>query len=143
MTATLCPAGPEDAPTMARILGDWIAETPWMPDLHTIEENTAFCLRLVPRSLVARQGGRTVGFLARREEEVLCFYLHRDARGQGIGTALLSEAQRARPRLALWTFAANTGARRFYARHGFVETGGTDGDNDEGLPDIRMEWSRA
>ena len=27
----------------------------------------------------------------------------------------------------LWTFVANEGARRFYAREGFVEAGGTDG----------------
>lgn len=127
---------------MARILGDWIAETPWMPRLHSDDENCAFCLGLVPETVVARQASETVGFLARRGEEVLCFYMAQTARGQGIGTALLHEAQRARPRLALWSFAANLEARRFYARHGFVETGGTQGDNDEGLPDIRMEWSR-
>ena len=142
MTARLMPAGPEDAPVMADILGEWVRETDWMPALHTPEADREFCLGLVPRTLVARREGRTCGFLARREEEVLCFYLARAARAQGIGTALLQEAQRARPRLKLWTFAANTDARRFYARHGFAETGGTAGDNDEGLPDIRMEWSR-
>ncbi|MEO1276160.1 MAG: GNAT family N-acetyltransferase [Pseudomonadota bacterium] len=140
---TLHPAAPEDAPVMAAILSDWIDETPWMPRLHTLEEDRAFCLRLVPKTIVARQAGQMVGFLARREEEVLCFYLAASARGQGVGAVLLAEAQRARPRLALWTFAENIGARRFYARNGFVETGGTEGDNDEGLPDIRMEWSRA
>ena len=138
----LAPAAPEDAPVMAQILGDWVRATDWMPELHTADEDRAFCLRMVPRTIVARVDGRTCGFLTRLEEEVQCFYLAAEARGQGIGAALLHEAQRARPRLALWTFAANAGARRFYARHGFVETGGTDGDNDEGLPDIRMEWSR-
>lgn len=142
MKAKLMPAGPEDADVMAMILSDWIDETPWMPRLHTREDDRAFCARLVPRTIVARADGQTVGFLTRLEEEVQCFYLAAPARGQGIGSALLQEAQRARRRLALWTFARNTGARRFYANHGFVETGGTEGDNDEGLPDVRMEWSR-
>ena len=31
-------------------------------------------------------------------------------------------------------------ARRFYERHGFVVVGGTDGDNEEGAPDLRLEW---
>ena len=32
----------------------------------------------------------------------------------------------------------NTGAVRIYERHGFVVVGGTD--NEEGAPDLRMEW---
>jgi len=139
----LRPAGPEDAIVMAHILGAWVEETDWMPKLHTDGENRAFCQRLLPRTIVAQLGGQTVGFLTRLEEEVQCFYLAASARNRGVGSALLAEAQRARPRLALWTFAANTAARRFYSRHGFVEVCGTAGDNDEGLPDIRMEWRRA
>ena len=39
--------------------------------------------------------------------------------------------------LRLWTFASNTGAQRFYARHGFVEVRRTDGrDNEERAPDV-------
>ena len=47
------------------------------------------------------------------------------------------------PLRQLWTFAANTGARRFYERHGFVATRRTDGDNEEGAPDILYVWSGA
>ena len=43
--------------------------------------------------------------------------------------------------LQLWTFEANQRARRFYERHGFVATGSTEGDNEEGAPDVRYEWS--
>jgi ribosomal protein S18 acetylase RimI-like enzyme len=40
-------------------------------------------------------------------------------------------------RLALWAFQANTSARRFYERHGFVEARRTDGrDNEERTPDV-------
>ena len=61
--------------------------------------------------------------------------------GQGIGSRLLERAKAERPDgLDLWTFQANTGARRFYERHGFVEVARTDGDNEEGEPDIRLRW---
>lgn len=134
------PAGPEDAPAMAAILGNWVAATDWMPDLHTPAQTKAFCAGLTPQTVIARGITGVLGFLARREAEILCLYV--EPPGHGVGSALLAQAQAVRPRLALWTFAANTGARRFYARHGFAEIGGTAGDNDEGLPDIRLEWRR-
>ena len=37
----------------------------------------------------------------------------------------------------------NEGARRFYGREGFVEVGGTPGDNEEGLPDVLLAWKPA
>lgn len=40
----------------------------------------------------------------------------------------------------LWTFQTNAGPRRFYERHGFVAVQFTDGDNEEGAPDVRYEW---
>ncbi len=59
----------------------------------------------------------------------------------GLGSALVDHAKRvAGTHLELWTFANNHGARRFYERHGFVKTGATDGDNEEGEPDIRYRW---
>ena len=61
--------------------------------------------------------------------------------GPGLGTRLLDRAKAERPDgLDLWTFQANTGARRFYERHGFVEVARTDGDNEEGAPDVRLAW---
>jgi len=68
-------------------------------------------------------------------------YVDPDSTGQGIGAALLGRAKRRRPDgLLLWTFEANVGARRFYEAHGFVVTGRTTGDNEEGAPDVRYEW---
>jgi hypothetical protein len=41
----------------------------------------------------------------------------------------------------LWTFQANTGARRFYARHSCREVEWTNGEhNEEKTPDVRLVW---
>ena len=45
--------------------------------------------------------------------------------------------------MQLWAFQSNTGALRFYERHGFVAVEETDGDNEEGAPDLRMRWTPA
>ena len=62
----------------------------------------------------------------------------RRAPAAGSAARLLAVAKRERPHgLRLWTFASNTGAQRFYERHGFVEVRRTDGrDNEERAPDV-------
>lgn len=68
-------------------------------------------------------------------------YVEPGRTGDGIGSALLALAKQQRPaHLGLWTFQANASARRFYERHGFVATAFTDGDNEEGAPDVRYDW---
>ena len=123
---------------MAAILSDWIDATPWMPRIHTRDEDAAFCASLVPDAWVTE-----AGFLALREKDIPALYVARAARRQGRGRALLDYAKSLSPALSLWTFEANVPARAFYAAQGFEEIGRTDGDNDEGLPDIRLEWRRA
>lgn len=63
--------------------------------------------------------------------------------GQGIGQRLLRVAHtRLKPPVRLHTFQANTGARRFYERHGYRVVGLTDGaGNEERCPDVLYEWS--
>lgn len=62
--------------------------------------------------------------------------------GRGLGSRLVSFAQERSPEgLELWTFQSNEGARRFYERHAFVAVEMTDGDNEEGQPDVRLRWS--
>ena len=140
--ATLRPASPADAPGMGAILSDWIDGTPWMPRLHTRAADAAFCAGLVPCATVAEAGGEVAAFLARDGAEIGALHVAGAHRRRGLGSALLAAAQGAADRLALRTFAANAPARAFYAANGFAETGGTDGDNEEGLPDIRLDWSR-
>jgi len=61
--------------------------------------------------------------------------------GRGLGSQLLDLAKEHHPDgLDLWTFQSNTGARRFYERHGFTAIATTDGDNEEAAPDIRYHW---
>jgi GNAT superfamily N-acetyltransferase len=69
-------------------------------------------------------------------------YVDPEFTGRGLGSHLMDVAKQANPRgLDLWTFETNTGARRLYERHGFVAVGATDGDNEEGAPDVRYHWS--
>lgn len=68
-------------------------------------------------------------------------YVDPDRTGMGVGSRLLQVAKQRHPDgLHLWTFQANHGARRFYERHGFVAIEATDGDNEEGAPDIHYGW---
>ncbi len=91
---------------------------------------------------VAEVDGAVAGFVAvDGEGYVGGLYLAPEARGRGIGAALLDVAKAARPEgLMLWAFVANAAARRFYAREGFVVAGGTEGENEEGLPDVLLTW---
>jgi ribosomal protein S18 acetylase RimI-like enzyme len=69
-------------------------------------------------------------------------YVRPDHARHGIGTLLLDLAKARRPGgFSLWVFESNTGARRFYARHGLVTLERTDGSaNEERAPDVRMAW---
>ncbi len=129
-----------DAVALARVLGDWIHTTPWMPKLHTREQDVLFLRHLIG-SRVVRMEASGAGFLARLGGEVDALYLAPVARGRGLGRALLDEAKAAERSLTLWCFQANLGARKFYAREGFVEAFMTGGDeNTEHLPDVRLVW---
>lgn len=145
MTVTLRPARSLDAGAIGEILHGFARENDWMPELHTGAEAIAFCGRMIDNGwvTVAEQGGKVAGFLAVNGTEVHCLYLSPAARNQGIGAQLLNSAKAGRRELALYAFQANTGARRFYERQGFVEVARSDGaDNDEQLPDVRYVWRR-
>lgn len=141
---TLRPATPLDAGRVGAIMSAWIDETPWVPAVHTRAEDIAFAGIMIDRNwLTVAENDSVVGYLAREEEEVHALYIDPDARGQGIGTNLVTYAMHNSDILRLWTFVANTGAQKFYERLGFVETHRTDGaSNDEHLPDIHYEWKR-
>lgn len=139
MTESLRAATPNDAGALAAILGAWIAETQWMPKLHSPDENHAFLTHLINTQTV-RMVDRA-GFLSRLGNEVTALYLAPPARGKGLGTAMLQDAKAAMDRLCLWTFQANLTARRVCLAQGFEEIERTDGAaNEERLPDVRMEW---
>lgn len=90
---------------------------------------------------VARDGGAIVALLVLDDDAVDQLYVEPGCTSQGIGSRLIAVAKQRRPsRLELWTFQSNVRARRFYERHGFVATDSTDGNNEEGAPDVRYEW---
>nr|WP_246413938.1 GNAT family N-acetyltransferase [Rubricella aquisinus] len=133
-----------DAAACAEILMAWVRECGWMPRLWTDQETLFYVSRLISegRLRVVRHGGRVAGFIATSEGEVECLYLRRGARGAGLGKRLLDDAKLRMPDgFILWAFAANTGALRFYAREGLIETDHSDGArNVEKLPDVQMTW---
>lgn len=141
----LRPAIPDDAPVCTAILNEWIDGADWMPRIHEtmdIERHYREVV-LVERIAILAETDRPCGFMAidRDEGLVTALYLASDARGRGVGATLLNEAKALLPEsVSLWTFVANTGARRFYAREGFREVRRTDGDNEEGLPDVLLRW---
>lgn len=133
-----------DVPVLADILGGWVAATPYLPRLHTAKADRWFVGELIQNAdvLVADDNGPK-GFIAREGEMIAQFFLAETARGQGIGGQLLDAMKARSPALHLWCFQENTGARRFYERHGFVAARFTDGAaNEERVPDIRYEWRR-
>ena len=69
-------------------------------------------------------------------------YVEPTCTGMGLGSRLIELAKSRRPTgLQLWTFMTNTGAQRFYRRHGFVMAETTDGSrNEEQAPAIRFIW---
>ena len=86
--------------------------------------------------------GGLLGLLVLDGDWLNQLYLRPGVTGRGLGSALLDVAKSARPGgLQLWAFQSNVGALRFYERHGFVEEARTDGDNEEGAPDVRYRWT--
>lgn len=101
-------------------------------------------MELFPESevIVAEIDAAVRAFVALGPTSIVLLAVAEGWRSRGVGSRLLDHAKGLRPRgLTLWTFEANERARRFYARHGFVELQRTSGDNAEGLPDVMMGWA--
>lgn len=111
---------------------------------------------LIPREevSVAEVDGVIVGMMALTRDAqygwIDQLYLHPDWTGHGIGSLFVEQAKvrlgngpgsPAGGAIRLFTFQENTGARRFYERHGFKAIAFGDGSgNEEGTPDVLYEW---
>lgn len=144
---TLRPAGAEDATAMADLYsGARVAAVPQMPPaMHTNDEDRAWMSRQLAEgheAWLAERDGELLGYVLLTPTWLDHLFVRPDLKGQGIGTALLDLVKALRPQgFCLWVFESNTGARRFYARHGLVELERTDGSgNEERQPDVRMAW---
>jgi GNAT superfamily N-acetyltransferase len=119
----------------------------YLPELHTPEEDLEFFSNKVYRNnrvYVAILDETIVGFIAFSDDFIEHLYLLPEAQGSGVGARLLDVAKQNAAFLQLWTFQRNQRARRFYAKHGFVEIEETDGtDNEEKEPDVLFEWRRS
>lgn len=144
---SLRPARTTDAGKLGAMLSAATRAAAWMPRLHTEAEDIAFAGALIDQhdvTVITAEDDWPLGFLALEDETVISLYVAPVAQGLGLGQMLLRDAKTRRERLELWTFQANTSARRFYERAGFEEVERTDGaENDEGLPDLRYEWLQA
>jgi GNAT superfamily N-acetyltransferase len=146
-----------DADRIAEILLASRAEhLPYLPMVHTPAQVRAWIAEVlvpsggvrvanvdgVPRAMSAHAVDNGIGWIEQ-------LYVEPGFTGQGLGAALLHQALAelqaagAHP-VRLWCFQANSGARRFYERHGFVAVDFTDGQgNEEGCPDVLYERSNA
>ena len=117
------------------------------PAVHSDESIVAFVTsKVIPtfETWVAVEDHAIVGLLALHDDWIEQLYLLPGRTAQGIGSRLMTLAKERRPAgLQLWVFQSNVRAIAFYERHGFVAEESTDGDNEEGEPDVRMRWDPA
>jgi GNAT superfamily N-acetyltransferase len=148
--ATLRPATPADTDAVCNVyLASRKRFLPFAPSAHSDDEARQWIRqRLIPTDgvTVASVEGVIVGMMTLSKSEALGWidqlYLHPDFVNKGIGTQLLLHAKSTLgPPIRLHAFQANTGARRFYERHGFVAIEFGDGSkNEENCPDVLYEW---
>jgi RimJ/RimL family protein N-acetyltransferase len=148
----------EDAPTLAALhLASRRAHLAFAPIVHEeADVRRHFAEDVLPRNgtWVAEDRGEVIGYVSvaatpltsgasigRAVGWIEQLYVAPARVSAGVGTALMAQALRQMPRpLRLYTFAANTGARRFYERLGFAPIAFSDGSgNQERCPDVLYE----
>lgn len=103
---------------------------------------------LIPTNqvFVAEEGGSIVAMMALTKNAQMSWitqlYVSPSCVGYGVGSLLLAKAKSVLgPPIRLYTFEANTAARRFYERNGFKILAFVDGaQNEENCPAILYEW---
>lgn len=96
--------------------------------------------------IVAEEKGAIIGMMSLTHNEgigkISQLYIIPSAIGHGVGTLMIKMAKSilGSP-IRLYTFQENSGARRFYERHGFQAIEFNDGSgNEENCPAILYEW---
>ena len=84
--------------------------------------------------------GIVKGLLHLEGEEIRELYVDHFFQGQGVGAALIEFAIERHAARFLWALEKNTGALRFYARHGFTPTG--ERQFEEGTPEYLLQLAR-
>jgi GNAT superfamily N-acetyltransferase len=144
MTSIIRRATPADAANTAAVFSAALKSMAFFPKLHSDEEDLAFVGLFIAEheTWLATEEAKIVGLACLEGDRLAHLYVAPERHNRGAGTALLSHVKACRPNgFDLWTFQANTGACRFYERHGLVAVEHTDGSrNEEQLPDIRYTW---
>jgi len=91
------------------------------------------------RGFVHLTGESIDGFITIQDGSVGCLFVDPPHQRRGIGQALLDRVKREHGTLRLNVYAQNAGARRFYEREGFRETGRSTCPHT-GCPELVMEW---
>lgn len=151
MNPDLRSATARDVPRVAQLLIDARAAfMPYAPSTHTDDEVRSWVATvLVPSGgvMLALMNGEAVGAMSTSQEGACSWItqmaVHPAYVGHGIGSSLLAHALRVlAPPIRLYTFQANTRARRFYELHGFRAIEFTDGrGNEERCPDVLYEFA--
>lgn len=90
---------------------------------------------------VAKISNRVVGVLASNADSISALYIRPEHRNTGVGSALLEVAKmESGGSLWLFAFAKNQIARRFYAKHGFVEVA-FGYESHWQLDDVKLNWT--
>ena len=122
------------------------AAMPWLPELHSAEEDLTFFGNTVfPNQAVtlAEIDHQLIGFSAAADGWLHHLYVDPAHQGVGVGWTLLAHVLDCRTSLQLWAFQRNHRARRFYERADFRVARMTDGSgNEEGEPDVLYVWRR-
>ena len=139
----------DDAARVAELLIDTRQQfMPYAPSPHSAASIHAWVAAvLVPSGAVvlAQIDGRVLGMMANNVDEAHSWITQMavDPKnvGTGIGSALLAHALATLRRpVRLYTFAQNSGARRFYERAGFTAIAFSSGQtNEEQCPDVLYE----
>ncbi len=146
-TLAIRPAGVHDIGAVAALHRTVrTACLPYLPCLHTAEEDLAFFRDRVFPTCDVRVADRVSGlsgFCAFRPGWIDHLYILPAFQKAGLGTAFVDLAKEGQSRLNLWVFQRNAAAIEFYRKQGFALSRMTDGaDNEEQEPDALLEWLR-
>lgn len=128
--------GPEEYPALVRV---WRSSVDATHDFLAAADRDAIESRLASdyfpqvRLTVAEADGAPVGFAGTAGEDLAMLFVHADARGRGVGRALLARVIREQGVRTVDVNEQNERAAGFYAHSGFVVTGRSETDGD-GLP---------
>jgi putative acetyltransferase len=99
-------------------------------DFERIEKHLASDYLPAVSLLVAERAGTAVGFAGVHDDSLEMLFVANEARGHGVGSALLREAVSRHGVTRVDVNEQNPAATAFYLRHGFARVGRSDLDAD-------------